>query len=79
MTYREALTKEKRWSRRAHLINIFHSKMLLKRRKWNMRLTAKYLSISLGQVSEGIRLAKALNDNANIEGMNRDEALKSIR
>jgi len=79
MTYQEALRKEKRWARRAIIINLCHKSMQLRRKKWSMRLTAKKLSISLGAVSEGIKLANALLDDSSLEFLCREDALKKIR
>ena len=79
MTYQEALRKEKRWSKRALIINLYHNSMLLKRKKWNQRLTAKRLDISLGQVNEALKLADAIIKNSEIEKLSRNEALKVIR
>lgn len=79
MTYKEALAKEKKWHRRAILINLYHQRMLLKSSKWTLRATAKRLSISLGCVSENIRLANALINEQVIESHSRKEALLLIR
>lgn len=79
MTYKEALAKEKKWHRRAILINLYHQRMLLKSSKWTLRMTAKRLSISLGCVSENIRLANALINSLNLESLSRKEALKIVR
>jgi hypothetical protein len=43
-----------------------------------MRHTAKRLDISLGLVSESIKLAKAMNDDPMIEQMKRNDALRKV-
>lgn len=79
MTFQEALKKEKRWQKRAFLVNLYHNLRLLKHRKWTMRATARRLGISLGAVSEAVKLAEAMIDKPEIENMKRDEALKFIK
>lgn len=79
MTFLEALEKEKKWSNRALLINLFHNQMLLRKKKWSMRKTSKKLMISLGQVSEGIKLANAILANPELEQFTREEVLRKIK
>lgn len=79
MTFLEALKQEKIWHKRALMINFYHNLMLLKKKNWNMRKTAKRLEISLGMVSESIKLAKAVVDNKEIEMMTRKNALQKIK
>ncbi len=78
-TYQEALKKEKRWFKRALIINMFHNSMLMKKKHWTMRLSAKRLGISLGAVSEGILLSAALLNDESLEVLNRADALKRIK
>jgi hypothetical protein len=79
MTYQEALAKERRWNKRVLIINLFHMRMLLRKKKWSLRKTAKKLNISLGQVSESIRLARAILDRPELELMKRNDAMKEIK
>jgi hypothetical protein len=79
MTYQDALRNTKEWHKRALLINIYHMKMLLRNKRWTYRHTAKRLDISLGLVSESIKLAKAMNDDPMIEQMKRNDALRRIK
>lgn len=79
MTFQEAIKKEKKWHRKAMLINLFHNSMLLRKKKWTMRESAKKLDISLGAISESIRLAKAILENSELEKMKREDAIRSIR
>ena len=75
MSFFEKLKSEKRWTKKVIMINFYHNAMVLKRH-WNMRLTAKRLGISLGAVSEAIRLSKALLNYSDIENCRtREEAL----
>lgn len=79
MTFIEALAREKKWSNRALIINLYHNQQLLRKKKWSMRKTAKRLGISLGAVSEAILLSKAILANPSLEELTRDEALKRIK
>ena len=79
MTFLEALANEKRWHRRALIINLYHKSHVLKKKKWTMRASAKKLNISLGQVSEAVKLAQALIENPSLKSLRRDEALRSIK
>jgi hypothetical protein len=79
MTYQDALRNTKEWHKRALIISLYHMKMLLRNKRWTMRHTAKRLQISLGLVSESIKLAKAMNDDPEIEKMKRNDALKRIK
>jgi len=79
MTYQEALQKERRWDKRAILISLYHGRMLLKNTKWNQRRTARKLGISLGAISEAIKLAKALTEEPELKNLKREEALAKIK
>jgi len=79
MTYREALEKERRWHKRALTIYLYHNLMLLKKKHWTIRDTAKKLEMSIGMISESIRLATAMIDNPELEKMKRKDALKLIK
>lgn len=55
MTYKEAYKSTKQWQRKASLISTFHYKMQLKGR-WKIRDTAHYFDVSIGKVSEDIKI-----------------------
>lgn len=77
MTYKEAYRLERRWQRKASLISLFHHKMCLKNSKWKMRNTAKYFDISLGKVSEDIKII--LNIDRVIHCRSRHDALIMLK
>jgi len=76
MTFLEALKKEKRWHKRALIINLYHNQKRTKHKKWTQRMTALKLGISLGAVNESIKLSKKLIENPELENLSREEALK---
>lgn len=80
MNLKERLTIERRWNKRAILINFYHNTMLMRNNKWSIRKTAKRLSISLGAASEAIKLSNAILKNGELEMCKtRKEALSKIK
>lgn len=80
MTYKEFYNQQDSWSKKVLIIDLFHNKMLLKHgSKWNIRRTAKSLRLSVGLISEGLKLAKAVKEDRLIDCKNRKEALIKLR
>ena len=80
MTFREKLKTERRWNKRAIIVNFYHNSQLLKDKKWSQRKTAKRLGISFGAVCESIKLAQAMLNEAQIEECKtREEALQWLK
>lgn len=79
MTYQDKVTKEKNWHKRAMLITYYHTAMKLRRRRWTMRMTAKKLDISIGMVSESIKLTHAILDNPDLENLKREDVLYLLK
>lgn len=57
MTYKQKYDSCKTWQEKCLIINLYHCLMVLEHDDWQMRQTAKYFNISLGLVSEDIKLA----------------------
>lgn len=72
----------KTWQDKAMLISLFHtSKCIQHPNSWNMAKTAKHFNISIGMVSENIRLAKEFdgpNGDNIVACKTREDALKMI-
>lgn len=49
------------WQEKAVLISLYHTAMNLKYPSWNLSDTAQHFGVSIGLVSENIRLAKAID------------------
>jgi hypothetical protein len=79
MTYQEALQKEKIWHKRCVLIGLFHYQKVRHKKKWTMRHTAKRLNISVGQVSENLKLMKAILKDVTLENLTREQALQIVK
>jgi hypothetical protein len=76
VTFKQQFLLSETWQRKALTINLFHTYMIAKRKKWNMRLTARYFNISLGHVCEDIKLA---NNMELFKGVKlRKDALKLV-
>lgn len=65
MTFRERYNQEKVWHQKIILIELFHITMKA-RQPWGFRQTAKYFDISLGLVSENMRLAAAIHKDESL-------------
>lgn len=81
---KEEIKKERRWNMRCLAILAFHTTMQATRDnvrnyKWKIEDTASELKLSIGYVSESIKLAKAIGQNNSLIFLSRDEALKRIR
>lgn len=60
MTAKQKYDKAKTWQRKVTLISFYHLYMGL-RKQWTIRKTAKYFGISVGNVSESLRLAEHID------------------
>ena len=77
MTYKEAYKLTKQWQRKASLISIYHHKMKLLNKHWSVRLTASYFDVSIGKVSEDIKIVLNIEKVKNCE--TRQDALIILR
>jgi len=79
MTFHERYHKEKTWHGKAMIMEIYHLAMTQKIRSWTLTKTAEHFQVSIGLVSENLRLAHALHNNPKlIEIETRDNALKKL-
>ena len=49
------------WQEKAVLMSLYHTAMLMKYPTWNLGDTAEHFGVSIGLVSENIRLAKEID------------------
>lgn len=69
------------WQQRVIILSLFHSTQCIKNKNWNMKQTAAHFCISIGLVSENIRLAKEIQGPKCEELMkakSREDGLKLI-
>lgn len=76
---KKTIKEDKIWHSRARSIEIYHAELMLKRKKWSIRKTAKLLELCPSTVCEDIQLARYLIDDPSLERFKlRKEALKYI-
>ena len=81
----DKIKEEESWSIRCKMIVHFHNLMKKRRNsnkrkvKWRLSDTAVALDISIGLVSESIKLNKLLQSTPDLAKLNREEVLKMIR
>jgi hypothetical protein len=78
----QTIKHEKNWYKKCQLILVFHEEECAKHsskrnHKWKISDTAKYLSLSVGYVSESLKLAQS--DIAIIKTLTRENALKVLK
>lgn len=79
--YKLKYLNEHNWQTKALIISLYHLLMCNKYPyAWNIQRTSIYFGISIGLVSEDLRIGKELNNgNSNVSEANtREEALKFI-
>jgi hypothetical protein len=80
MTYQEAYRAEKTWHGKVTVMEIFHLTMTLRVKKWTLAGTADIFGVSIGLVSENLRLAAMIHrDERIMKCKTRKDALKKLR
>jgi len=80
MTFIERYKKEETWYGKAIIMGIYHTVMCQKNKDWALIDTANDFQVSIGLVSENIRLALALDKDKNlINCKTRQIALEKIK
>lgn len=81
MTFPEKYKQENTWYGKALVMEIYH--LAMKQRtenNWNLTNTAQHFGVSIGLVSENLRLADAIHSNSNfVKITSRQEALVKLR
>lgn len=80
----EKIKEEKNWSKKCKLILQFHTKEQEKtsgkrNNKWRISDTSRELNLSIGYVSESIKLAHELDEHPALSKLSREAALKVLR
>lgn len=81
---KEQIQNEKRWNLKCFHILSYHLSKCEEREgvrnnMWRVEDTARELSLSVGFISESLKLAKALGKNDKLKYFSRDNALKYLR
>ena len=76
MTFKEKYNQTLHWLPKITTINLYHQMMIAHKNHWTIRGTAEYFGVSIGLVSENLRLAERIDE---VKGCNsRKEALLKI-
>jgi hypothetical protein len=79
MTFTERYQQETTWHGRAMVMEIYHLAMSQITRVWTIRGTAQHFNVSVGLVSENLKLAHAIHiDESILQCESRQEALKRL-
>lgn len=79
MTFIERYQQEKTWHGKATVMSLYHMAMCHREKDWTIKLTAEHFNVSIGLVSENLRLANAIHANSKIlKCESRQEALKKL-
>lgn len=81
---KQKIRDERRWNLRCDFIFTFHilmeeTKSGTRGDRWRVEDTARELNLSVGYISESIKLAKALKKNDKLKYFSRENALNYLR
>lgn len=77
---RARIQNDKDWQSRALYIEVFHFEMMLSRKKWSVRRTAKILGMCASTVCEDLMISKYSLLDCNVsKKRTRAEAVKYVR
>lgn len=80
MTFLERYNQEKTWHGKVLVMEIYHLAMTARSKTWTITKTAEHFSVSIGLVSENLRLATLIHqDPAFSEIPSRQDALVKLR
>lgn len=81
MTFKERLNSETSWSKKAMIIELFHYSMVLKKGSiWKMKHSAIALDISVGRLSEDLKIARMIKAVPGLENCrDRKQVLEVIK
>lgn len=79
MTFVEKYQRESTWHAKVIVMEIYHLTMNHRSKGWTLKRTAEHFNVSIGLVSENLRLAHALHINDKLlKCESRNEALKKL-
>lgn len=79
MTLKESFKKEECWHRKVIILETFHLMRTIQVKTWTIKDTARDLEVSIGLVSEDLKLAKAIKADESLKDLSRNKALKKIK
>lgn len=79
MTFVEKYRMLTSWQEKAILMNLYHTVAVGRHKDWTIKQTATVFEVSVGLVSENIRLANAIDSGSSIaKCATRQEALQKV-
>lgn len=80
MDYKEQYEHEKIWHKKINIVAACHLEHCVKHKDWSITKTAKLLDLSIGTISENLRIAELIDKNPKLieRCNNRKEALRYI-
>ena len=80
ITFIERYNNSQNWHEKAIIIEIFHLSRQHNGSRWTITHTANYFGVSIGLVSENLKLADAIHkDERILKCQSRQEALRKIK
>lgn len=77
MTFTEAFHSARTWQRKVVLVSLFHNARLMKNKHWTLTNSAKYFNVSIGLISENLKLSELFEEVKHCKS--RNEALKRLK
>lgn len=79
MTFLEKYQSEKTWYNKVTVMELYHMTMCYRWKEWTLSKTAEYFEVSIGLVSENLRLAHTIHiDDAILKCESRQDALRKL-
>lgn len=80
MTFVERYNQESTWHGKVLVMEIYHLAMSSRIKKWTITQTAEHFGVSIGLVSENLRLATLIHIDPNFSSIpSRQDALVKVR
>ena len=78
-TYKDKYKEAKTWRRKVIIMSLFHSVLRARKKNHSVRFLAKYFEVSVGLVSENLRITAASNYKRLIRCTTRKRALELLK
>jgi hypothetical protein len=80
MTFKARYDAETTWHGKVTVMEIYHLAMCQREQGWTITKTAEHFEVSIGLVSENLRLAQLIHENGKILNCeSRQEALRKLK
>lgn len=79
MTFIERYNQCNIWHEKVLVMGLYHLAQCNRNPWWTLIDTAEYFEVSIGLVSENIKLHKAIDNNIKLIQFTREQALKAIK